>query len=106
METLPSYYNGLFSLLLVQRFRLSVLYEQYETSYLFYVILSFLGNIICYLISVFAFSLVTLSGATTVTQLYFFALFLEPKSLIFVISFFSQSSTVVMFFFCFFCFWN
>ena len=70
-EPYPSYYNGLFSPLLVQRFRcqkgrsLSVLYEQYETSYLFYVTLSFLCNIICYLISVFAFSLVTLSGATT-----------------------------------------
>ena len=42
-----------------------MLSEQYETSYLFYVTLSFLCNIICYLISVFAFSLVTLSGATT-----------------------------------------
>ena len=42
-----------------------MLYEQYETSYLFYVILSFLCNIICYLISVFVFSLVTLSVATT-----------------------------------------
>ena len=69
--TLPIYYNGLFSPLLVQRFRcqksrsLSVLYEQYETSYLFYVTLSFLCNIICYLTSVFAFLLVTLSGATT-----------------------------------------
>ena len=58
----------LFSPLLVQKFRcqkgrsLSVLYEQYKTSYLFYVTLSFLCNIICYLISVFAFSLVTLSG--------------------------------------------
>ena len=39
--------------------------EQYETSYLFYVTLSFLCNIICYLISVFVFSFVTLSGATT-----------------------------------------
>ena len=45
---------------------LSVLSEQYETSYLFYVTLSFLCNIICYLISVFVFSLVTLSGATTI----------------------------------------
>ena len=40
--------------------------EQYETSYLFYVTLSFLCNIICYL-SVFVFLLVTLSGATTIT---------------------------------------
>ena len=44
---------------------ISVLSEQYETSYLFYVTLSFLCNIICYLISVFVFSLVTLSGTTT-----------------------------------------
>ena len=70
-EPYPSYYNGLFSPLLVQRFHnqkgrsLSVLYKQYKTSYLFYVTLSFLSNIICYLISVFAFSLVTLSGVTT-----------------------------------------
>ena len=70
-EPYPSYHNGLFSPLLVQRFRcqksrsISVLSEQYETSYLFNVTLSFLCNIICYLISVFAFSLVTLSGATT-----------------------------------------
>ena len=70
-EPYPSYNKGLFSPLLVQRFRyqkgrsLSVLYEQSETSYLFYVTLSFSSNIICYLISVFAFSLVTLSGATT-----------------------------------------
>ena len=41
-----------------------LLYEQYETSYLFYITLSFLCNIICYLISVFVFSLVTLSEAT------------------------------------------
>ena len=34
---------------------ISVLSEQDETSYLFYVTLSFLCNIICYLISVFAF---------------------------------------------------
>ena len=47
---------------------ISVLSEQYETSYLFYVTLSFLCNIICYLISVFAFSLVTLPGATTLIQ--------------------------------------
>ena len=69
-EPYPSYYNGLFSPLLVQSQKsrsLSVLYEQYETSYLFYVTLSFLCNIICYLISVFAFSLVTLSGATTLS---------------------------------------
>ena len=46
---------------------ISVLSEQYETSYLFYVTLSFLCNIICYLISVFVFSLVTLSGAPTYT---------------------------------------
>ena len=45
---------------------ISVFSEQYETSYLFYVTLSFLCNIICYLISLFAFSLVTLSGATTI----------------------------------------
>ena len=44
---------------------ISVLSEQYETSYIFYVTLSFLCNIICYLISVFAFSLVTLFGAIT-----------------------------------------
>ena len=73
-EPYPSYHNGLFSLLLVQRFRcqkgrsLLVLYEQYETSYLFYVTQSFLGNIICYLIFMFAFSLVTLSRATTITK--------------------------------------
>ena len=45
---------------------LSVLSELYETSYLFYVTLSFLCNIICFLISVLVFSLVTLFGATTV----------------------------------------
>ena len=61
-EPYPSYYNGLFSPLLVQRFRcqksisLSVLYEQYETSYLFYVTLSYviylLSNIcVCVFIS-------------------------------------------------------
>ena len=44
---------------------ISVLSEQYETSYLFYVTLFFVCHIICYLISVFAFLLVTLSGATT-----------------------------------------
>ena len=49
-----------------------MLYEQYETSYLFYVTLSFLCNIICYLISLFAFSLVTLSGATSVIMFLFF----------------------------------
>ena len=76
-ETYPSYYNGLFSPLLVRRFRCqksrsqSVFYEQYETSYLFYVTLSFSCNIICYLISAFsllkyiAFTLVTPSGAAT-----------------------------------------
>ena len=61
----------LLTLICTERFRcqrgrsISVLSEQYETSYLFYVSLYFLYNIICYLISVFAFSLVTLSGATT-----------------------------------------
>ena len=70
-EPYPFYYNGLFSPLLVQRFccqkgrSISVWYEQYETSYVFYVTLSF-----CYLISVFAFSLVTLSGATTLCHLW------------------------------------
>ena len=48
---------------------ISVLSEPYETSYLFYVTLSFLCNIICYLISVFVFSLVTLSGAPTVLEM-------------------------------------
>ena len=58
-----------------QRFRcqkgrsISELSEQYETFYLFYVTQSFLCNIICYLISVFAFSLVTLSRATTNPQI-------------------------------------
>ena len=70
-EPYPSYHNGLFSLLLVPEIFLpesrsiSVLSEQYKTFYLFYVSLSFLCNVICYLISVFAFSLVTLSGTTT-----------------------------------------
>ena len=70
-EPYPSHYKGLFSPLLVQRFRcqkgrsISVLSEQYETSYLFYVTLSFLCYIICYLTSVFVFSFVTFSGATT-----------------------------------------
>ena len=47
-EPYPSYYNGLFSPLLVQRFRCqkgklqSVLSKQYDTSYLFYVTISFL----------------------------------------------------------------
>ena len=74
MGTYPSYDNGFFSPLLVQRVccqrgrSLSVLYEQYEASYLFYVTLSFLCNVICYLISVFVFSLVTLSGATTISK--------------------------------------
>ena len=45
---------------------ISVLFEQYEISYLFYVTLSFLCNIICYLISVFVFSLVTVFGATAI----------------------------------------
>ena len=57
-EPYPSYHNGLFSPLLVREISLpegrsvSVLSEQFQTSYLFYVILSFLCNIICYLISV------------------------------------------------------
>ena len=42
-------------------------YPNSTRSYLFYVTLSFLCNIICYLISVFVFSLVTLSVATTNT---------------------------------------
>ena len=54
-------------ILLPERQSTSVLSEQYKTSYLFYVTLSFLCNIICYLISVFVFSLVTLSGATTLS---------------------------------------
>ena len=68
----PSYHNGLFSPLFVLEISLSegrsrlVLSEQYETSYLFYVTLSFLCYIICYLISVFVYSLVTPSGATTI----------------------------------------
>ena len=74
-EPYPYHHNGLFSLLLILEILLpagrsiAVLSEQYETSCLFYVILSFLCNIICYLISVFMFSLVTLSGATTFTYL-------------------------------------
>ena len=40
--------------------RISVLSEQYKTSYRFYVTLSFLCYIICNLLSVFTFSLVTL----------------------------------------------
>ena len=59
---------------------ISVLSEQYEICYLFYVTLSFLCNIICYLISVFVFSLVTLSGATTKTDTKIF--FLEKKEYI------------------------
>ena len=72
-EPYPSYHNGLFSLLLVRKDfaargrSISVLSEQSETSYFFYITLSFLCNIICYLISVFVFSLVTLSEATTHT---------------------------------------
>ena len=71
-ELYPSYHNGFFSPLLVRRDfatrgrSISVLSKQYETSYLFYVTLHFLCNIICYLISVFAFLLLNLSGATTV----------------------------------------
>ena len=70
-EPSPSYHNGLFSPLLVLKISLPegwsipVLSEQYETFYHFYVTLSFLCNIICYLIPVFVFSLVTLSRATT-----------------------------------------
>ena len=86
-EPYPSHYNGLFSPLLVQRFccqkgrSISVLSEQYKTSYLFYVTLSFLCNIICYLIFVFAFSLVTLSRATTIYNLYSIS---KPLGLIFL----------------------
>ena len=58
----------------------SVLSEQYETSYLFYVTLSFLCNIICYLISVFVFSLVTLSGATTISHVMTEILFTNPSA--------------------------
>ena len=85
-EPYPSYNNGLFSPLLGQRFHceksrsLSVLYKQYETSYLFYVTLSFLCNIICYLISVFVLSLVTLSGAKTVIQEAYLKLFQMSNS--------------------------
>ncbi len=67
----PSLHKGLFSPLLVLRDfaakgrSISVLSKQYKTSYLFYVTLSFLCDIICYLISVFVFSLETLFGATT-----------------------------------------
>ena len=52
-EPYPYHHNGLLSLLLVLEISLpegrslSVLNEQYETSYLFYVTLSFLCNIIC-----------------------------------------------------------
>ena len=74
-EPYPSHHNGLFSPLLVLRDfaaregrSISVLSEQYKTSYLFYVTLSFLCNIICYLISMFVFLLVTLSGATTILE--------------------------------------
>ena len=73
-EPYPSHHNGLFSPLFVLRDfaasgrSISVLSEQYETSYLFFVTVSFLCNIICYLISVYAFSLVTLSGATTLRK--------------------------------------
>ena len=79
-EPYPSSHNGLFSPLLVQEISLpegrsiSVLSEQYETSYLFYVTLSFLCNIICYLISVFVFLLLTLSGATTNTNAFYLLL--------------------------------
>ena len=70
-EPYPYHHNGLFSPLLVLEISLpedrsiSVLSDHYENSYLFNVTLSFLCNIICYLISVFAFSLVILFGATT-----------------------------------------
>ena len=68
-EPYPSYHNGPFSPLLVLRdftARGADQYRCYPTSTrLLTFSLSFLCNIICYLISVFAFSLVTLSGATT-----------------------------------------
>ena len=73
-EPFSSYHNGLFSPLfvieisLLRGWSVSVLTEQNGTSYLFYVTSSFLCNIICYLISVFVFSLVTLSGDTTVSK--------------------------------------
>ena len=57
----------LLTVICTERFRylrgrsISVLSEQYQTFYLFYVTLSFLCNMICYLISVFAFSLVTVT---------------------------------------------
>ena len=79
-EPYPSYHNELFSPSLVLEISqpegrpITVLSEQYDTSYLFYVTLSFLCNIICYLISVFAFSLVTFSGATTYTMVKEFSL--------------------------------
>ena len=47
---------------------ISVLAKQYVTSYLFYVTLSFFCNIISYLISMFAFSLVNFSVVTTQTK--------------------------------------
>ena len=50
---------------------ISVLSEQYETSYLFYVTLSFLCSIIGYLIPVFVFPLVTLSAAATLIHSYY-----------------------------------
>ena len=49
-----------------RRRHFKMLSKQYKVSYLLYVTLSFLCNIICNLISVFAFSLVTLSGVITV----------------------------------------
>ena len=88
--TYLSYHNGLFSPLLELEISLSegrsisVLSEQYETSYLFYVTLSFLCNKICYLISVFVFSLVTLFRGHNNQGHFFaggaFALLQEKKS--------------------------
>ena len=62
-EPYPSHHNGLFSPLLILRDFATREADQYRCSI---VTLSFLCNIICYLISMFAFSLVTISGATTV----------------------------------------
>ena len=73
-ELYPSHHNGLFSPLLVRRdfaAREADQYRYYPNSTrlltFFYVTLSFLCNIIWYLISVFEFPLVTLSGATTIS---------------------------------------
>ena len=72
-EPYPSYYNGLFSPLLVLRDfatrQINIGVIRTVRDFLpFYVTLSFLCNIICYLISVFVLSLVTLSGATTLSN--------------------------------------